>query len=144
MKQCIRFPATQRFLSASALRAAALFSGGLALALLVGGCRSSGPFERQETGGDVARMVSTEIARTQSALDRSLSALDALVERPLRDPQEQFNTYAAGLGDAEASWNTLTDQVTALREKTDGYFAAWDADIASMQDGSMRGIARER
>lgn len=138
------FRLAERSVPSSSLRSVGLLSGVLILALLVSGCRSSGAFERQDTGGDVARVVSTEVARTQTALDRALSALDALLQRPLNDPQEQFNIYASGLSDADASWNKLSAQVTTLREKTDAYFASWDADIASMQDGGMRSVARER
>jgi hypothetical protein len=122
-----------------------IFSGLLLAigAMLASGCHSA----RYKRGDFTAAKFQNAAQALQSeseALDATIHSLNELVTNPATDLNPQFESYNANLNTLVRSVEATDRAIVKLRQQSDEYFAAWDAEISAMNYEAVRNQSASR
>ena len=89
-------------------------------------------------------MIQTETAATRDQLQSTLNALTALTKQQKGDLQPAYNTYVAAVKNTHTVADNTRARITAMQDASKDYFDAWKADIAGINNASLRNKAQKR
>ncbi len=115
----------------------------LGLALGLTGCASSG----YQQGHHVGASLQTEAGRIDAQLvktDAAVSALNDLINNPQSDLRPQFKAFSAALGKRGTLAETIQLADKHLQAQGTNYFAAWDKELAAIQNEEIRRRGQDR
>ena len=122
------------------LSAVAVIAG--ALAGLVG-CETSGYTRAGWTRSDVTATQKSS-SGLQEQLATAVHELSALVEKPEPDLKAKFDKFSAELTRAQSASDRLRSSAVSMQNEGEQYFAAWDAEMATIGDAEIRGKSEQR
>jgi hypothetical protein len=114
-----------------------------ALALLLGGCASTG-YEKANSTSVTVEKAAREIHRGNGQIDAVLFALSSLVNNPEADIKPQFAKFDSALGKLESLADDVNEQTAAMQVQGSDYFRTWDAELAKIQNEDIRGRSADR
>jgi hypothetical protein len=113
-------------------------------ALLLGaGCASSGYDKGNKTAQDI-QTTANRIAGLPAQIDKTLASLDELVNKPQADLRPQFKQFNANLNDVESAAKDISAARHSMGEKSKEFFAAWDAQLAQINNEDIKAQSQAR
>lgn len=94
--------------------------------------------------GTTVEQAANQVGNCITHLDATLASLKEMVERPAPDLSTQFKTYSSNLKNLESSAGKVRDLATEMGIKSQQYFAAWDTQIADIENEDIRERSAER
>ena len=116
---------------------------GAAALLFAAGCTSTG-YEKGNKAAQDIQSAANRIAALPAQIDKTLAALDDLVDKPQADLRPQFKQYSADLADVESSAKDVAAARRSMAEKSKDFFAAWDAQTAKINNEDIKARSLER
>lgn len=93
---------------------------------------------------DSIALIRTETVATRDQLQATLNALNALTKQTKGDLQPTYDAYAAEVMKTHAVAGQTAARITAMQAASQEYFGAWKADIAGINNESLRAKALKR
>lgn len=118
-------------------------AAGAAVLLFAAGCASTGYDKGNKTAQDI-QTAANRIAALPAQIDSTLAALDDLVNKPQTDLRPQFKQYNAQLHDVVATAKEIGAARRSMGERSKEFFAAWDAQIAKINNEDIKARSLER
>jgi outer membrane murein-binding lipoprotein Lpp len=115
----------------------------LAATLLLAGCASTGYDKGNITAANI-QATSDRIAALPGQLDETVTSLNNLVSSPQPDLRPQYQQFAANVDTVEATSKSIAADRQAMGEKGKDYLAAWDQQIAQIQNPDIKAVAQGR
>ena len=116
----------------------------LALALFAGACKSGNASDKgAATGEDITR-AANGIQVGIDQLDAVLTSLTSLVNDPAADLDPQFKTFSKHLDELDSTAKKVRDAAADMEVNGKEYFAAWDKQIAAIQNEDISERTAER
>lgn len=113
------------------------------LALLVGCSTPSGSEQGQATGRSVEKL-SSQVAKGDEALSRTMEALNALVNQPGEDLRESYKNFDKAFASLQDVVKDIRGTAADLQKMGKRYFPTWQEEIASIGSEELRAKAEER
>src|SRR5277367_1572518 len=115
------------------IRLVSLAGATLATTLLLAGCASTGYDKGNITAANI-QATSDRIAALPGQLDQTMASLNDLVGQPQSDLRPQYQQFAANVAAMEATSKSIAADRRAMGEKGKEYLAAWDQQLAQIQN----------
>jgi hypothetical protein len=115
----------------------------LAAIFLWGGCASKGYDKGNITAANI-QATSDHIAALPGQLDQTVTSLNDLVSTPQPDLRPQYQKFAANVDTVEATSKSVAADRQSMGEKGKAYLAAWDQQIAQIQNPDIKAVAQGR
>jgi hypothetical protein len=115
----------------------------LAAAVLLTGCATSGYKQADKTGAGLAEFRA-EIAKTQTAINETVTALDLVAQSANTDPRPAFEKFVKTVDRLESAAKTTAKRGQDMKAAGEAYFKQWEAQMASVQSEEIRKLAAER
>ncbi len=118
-----------------------------ALALVVGvfgGCKSPAGYQKGAQAGAAMNTAAASITRTSDQVERTLTALNDLVDRPQPDLSRQFRTFSSELKSLESNATQVSTEAKAMKSKSAAYFDRWNQELATIQNEDIRNRSEAR
>ncbi|HEX5220050.1 MAG TPA: DUF2959 family protein [Verrucomicrobiae bacterium] len=123
------------------------FTAGLiscgALLMLAAGCASSGYDKGNKTAQNI-QAAANRIAALPGQIDKTLASLNDLVNKPQTDLRPQFKQFTANLAEVESAAKDIGAARRAMGEKSKEFFAAWDAQLAQINNEDIKARSEAR
>jgi chromosome segregation ATPase len=119
----------------------------VAIATVVGmfaGCSSPTGYQKGAQAGTAMTTAATSITRTSDQVERTLTALNDLVERPQTDLTQQFRTFTSELNTLESNARQVSSEADAMKSKGAVYFDRWNQELATIQNEDIRNRSEAR
>lgn len=113
------------------------------LAVLVGGCASSGYRKSEQTASSLessAQRIESDTMQLQLAI----VTLNDLVNNPQPDLRPQFKKFSAAVGKSDALTKTIQEADANLQARSEVYIAEWDKELAAIQNEAIRARGQAR
>jgi hypothetical protein len=114
-----------------------------AIALLATGCASSGYNKGEKTAQNI-QTAANRIAALPALVDKTLASLDAMVNKPAADLRPQFKQFNADLAEVESAAKEVGAARRSMGEKGKEFFAAWDAQLAQINNEDIKARSEAR
>jgi len=114
-----------------------------AATLLVGGCATSGYDKGNKAAADI-QTAANRIAALPDQIDKTLAALDELVNKPQTDLRPQFKQFTADLHDVQSAAIDIAAARRSMGEQSKEFFATWDAQLAKINNEDIKARSLER
>lgn len=111
--------------------------------LFAAGCASSGYDKGNKTAQNI-QTAANRIAALPGQIDKTLASLDELVNKPQTDLRPQFKQFNAHLNDVESAAKDIGDARRSMGEKSKEFFAAWDAELALINNEDIKARSQAR
>ena len=84
------------------------------------------------------------IMRADAQVERTLGALNDLVERPQPDLRGQFRTFTSEVDSLDSMARRISSQAEAMKSRGAAYFEQWSQDLAAIQNEDIRSRSEAR
>jgi len=111
--------------------------------LFITGCSSTGYDKGNQTAQDV-QTAANRIAALPVQIDKTMASLDELVTKPQADLRPQYKQFTANLSDVEAASKDIGSARRSMGEKSKQFFAAWDAQLAQINNEDIKARSQAR
>jgi len=125
------------------IRLVSLAGATLATTLLLAGCASTGYDKGNITAANI-QATSDRIAALPGQLDQTMASLNDLVGQPQSDLRPQYQQFAANVAAMEATSKSIAADRRAMGEKGKEYLAAWDQQLAQIQNPDIKALSQSR
>lgn len=113
-------------------------------ALLLGaGCASSG-YDKGNKAADNIQSTANSIAALPTHIDSTLASLDALVNKPQPDLRPQYKEFTTQMSGVESTAKEIAKARRAMGERSKEFFAAWDAQLAQINNEDIKARSEAR
>jgi outer membrane murein-binding lipoprotein Lpp len=112
-------------------------------ALLLAGCASSGYEKGNQTAANI-QTAANRIAALPGQIDKTLASLNELVNKPQSDLRPQFKQFNAYLSDVVSAAKDIGAARRSMGEKSKEFFAAWDAQMAKINNEDVKARSQAR
>lgn len=111
--------------------------------LLVTGCASPGYNKGNQAAQDI-QTAANRIAALPVQIDKTMASLDELVTKPQADLRPQYKQFTANLNDVESAAKDIASARRSMAEKSKQFFAAWDAQLAQINNEDIKARSQAR
>jgi hypothetical protein len=120
-----------------------MMGGVLVLALSTVGCSTSGFMKGENTS---ASMEDTkhELTRAHGQISRALGSVDALVAATQTEPKKAFKEFKHEIGTTDYFARRVGERADEMRANSHAYFAAWDLELAQIQNAEIKQASQDR
>jgi hypothetical protein len=105
--------------------------------------QANNPSSRTKLADSIA-VIRTETVVTRDQLQATLNALNALTKQEKGDLQPTYEAYAAEVKKTHAVAGQTASRITAMQQASEEYFGAWKAEVAGINNESLRAKAQKR
>lgn len=122
------------------------FLSGLCLAILLvvsNGCATRGYHAGERTAANL-QSAATRIEAAGRQMDIAVTELDALVNNPQPDLRPQFDRFSAAVGQLNTLATNITKAAAALQARNRLHAEAWNKEIISIRNETIRATAETR
>jgi uncharacterized phage infection (PIP) family protein YhgE len=119
----------------------------IALAAALGiftGCSSSTGYQKGSRAGTAINASADNITQTSSQIERTLVALDDLVNHPQPDMRRQFRTFTAEVNNLDSIARRVSTQAEDMKSRGAAYFDRWNQELATIQNEDIRSRSEAR
>ena len=124
--------------AASHLVAVALAAG------LFAGCSSTTGYEKGAQAGTAMTTSANNITRTSEQIERTLTALNELVNNPQPDLRRQFRTFTTEVNNLDSLARQVSTQAEDMKSRGATYFGRWSQELAAIQNEDIRNRSEAR
>jgi hypothetical protein len=111
--------------------------------LLAAGCATKG-YERGNRAAQDVQTAANRIAALPLQIERTTASLDDLINKPQADLRPQFRQFNANLNEVESTARDIATARRAMGERSKEFFAAWDAQLAEINNEDIRARSQAR
>jgi len=111
---------------------------------LFAGCSSPTGYQKGAQAGAAMNTAAASITRTSDQVDRTLTALNDLVDHPQADLTGQFRTFTTELNTLESMARQVSTEAEAMKSKGAAYFDRWNQELATIQNEDIRNRSESR
>jgi hypothetical protein len=115
----------------------------LAATLFLAGCTSTG-YDRGNITAANIQATSDRIAALPVQLDQTMESLNDLVNNPQSDLRPQYQQFAANVDKVDSTSKDIAADRRAMGEKGKAYLAAWDQQLAQIQNPDIKASSQGR
>ena len=108
-----------------------------AAAGLLAGCASTGNDKAASTSTTLTKSADL-IAKGNTLIDLSLTALNDLVTNSQPDLRKQYNAFNSAVDKLGSTARDVSGKAEAMKSQGAAYFAKWDQEVALMQNEDIR------
>jgi len=116
---------------------------GVMVACVASGC-SSAPKSEGAATAESLRSVADQLARGRSQLEATMASLEAMTSASETSLNSQYKAFADNVTKLEKIATSIRKSTDAMRGKGDLYLETWDADLAEIQNESIRSRSEAR
>lgn len=123
-----------------------MFASGFALVAalaVLAGCASHNYDQGTATAAGL-QASADKIAAADGQLDATLAALNDLVNNPQPDLRPQYNKFSDNVDDLGTLAKHVADSVATMRKNGKAFFAAWNEQLATIQNEDIRNLSAAR
>jgi hypothetical protein len=110
---------------------------------LVAGCASTGNDKAASTASALTKS-SGMITKGNALVDKSLTALNDLVNNPKPDLRKQFKTFNSSVDGLGSTAKDVGGKAAEMKSQGAAYFKKWDQEAAKMQNEDIRNRSEAR
>lgn len=115
----------------------------VAALLFVNGCASTGYDKGNKTAADIQK-AANRIAALPGQIQQTMTSLNDLVNKPQTDLRPQYKQFNAHLSDVESAAKDIAAARRAMGEQSKEFFAAWDAQLAQINNEDIKSRSQAR
>jgi hypothetical protein len=115
----------------------------LLASVTLAGCQSTGYLKSDSAAWHLETTASSVSAESQM-LDTTIATLNDLTVNPSGDLRVQFDRFSQSLDKLSSLDARTPGNIETLRKRGGAYFAAWNAELAKMNDGQVRDASAAR
>jgi hypothetical protein len=112
-------------------------------AALFAGCATSGYDKAGGTSSSMEKAAQT-ISKSSTQVDQVMATLSDLVNNPGADLKPQFQKFVSAMNSLESTAKDLNGRVADVQKQGADYFKNWDAELAKIQNESIRNNSAAR
>jgi len=114
-----------------------LFAATLAIGIFAG-CSSSSGYQKGARAGTALNQAADGITRTDTQIERTLAALNDLLDNPQPDLRRQFRTFTSEVDSLDSMARRISSQADSMKSRGAAYFEQWSQDLATIQNEDIR------
>ena len=114
-----------------------------AAAVWITGCDTVG-YKKGDVVASNSEVAAAEVQTESRDLDATTKALNELVNQPATDAKPQFQQFSKALEQLVASANRAGGISSRMLRKRNEYFHAWDQEITTINDETIRKSSQDR
>jgi len=118
-----------------------------AVAMAVGifaGCSSPTGYQKGARTGTALNNAANGIMQADAQIERTLVALNDLLDRPQPDLRGQFRTFTSEMDSLDSMARRIASQAEAMKSRGATYFDQWSQDLATIQNEDIRSRSEAR
>jgi hypothetical protein len=115
----------------------------VAATLLLAGCASTGYDKGNKTAANI-QAAADLIGALPAQVDKTLTSLSDIVEKPQADLRPQYKQFAANMSEVESSAKEIAAARKSMAEKQKEFFAKWDEQAAQIQNEDIKARSQAR
>jgi len=120
-----------------------LFAVTLAVGILAG-CSSRAGYQKGARAGTALNQAADGITRADTQVERTLAALNDLLDNPQPDLRRQFRTFTSEVDSLDSMARRIAKQAESMKARGAAYFEQWSQDLATIQNENIRSRSETR
>ena len=126
------------------LRFLSLLSVAAAAALLGSGCASTSGYQQADKTGAGIAEFRAEIVNGKKAIDATMKSLGDIAATANSDPRKAFQQFSKAVSNLESTATKVRKRGEDMKAQGAAYFKQWEAQLASVNNPEIRGLAESR
>lgn len=108
------------------------------------GCSSPTGYQKGARAGTAMNTAANNITRTSDQIERTLTALNDLVNHPQNDLPRQFRTFTSEVNTLDSLAKQVSTQAADMKARGAAYFDRWSQELATIQNENIRNRSEAR